>query len=125
MNKMNEEITADTTVEQPPESALEFQELQHALEINRVIHEPARLLILAVLSKIDWAEFNFLLTATGLSKGNLSKQSSKLEEAGYIEIEKGYKGRIPVTRYRITPQGKSDFQHYWGQMSALGNEINT
>lgn len=113
----------DQETEADADSA-EFEHLQQALEINRVIHEPARLLLLAVLSKIDWADFNFLLTATRLSKGNLSKQSAKLEEAGYIEIEKGYKGKIPVTRYRITTEGKRELQRYWNQMSILGHEIN-
>jgi DNA-binding MarR family transcriptional regulator len=113
---------ADAEGESP---APQFEQLQKALGINRVIHEPARLVVLAVLSKIDWAEFNFLLTATGLTKGNLSKQSARLEEVGYIEIEKGYKGRIPVTRYRITAQGKADLERYMRQMNAFGEELNT
>jgi DNA-binding transcriptional ArsR family regulator len=96
-----------------------FEDVQQALDIDRVIHEPARLVILAVLSKVEWADFNFLLTASGLSKGNLSKQSAKLEEAGYVEIEKYFKGRIPATRYRITPQGKTALNDYWRRMSDL------
>src|SRR5690606_21290632 len=47
-----------------------FEDLQHAMDIDRIIHEPARLVILAVLSKVEWTDFKFLLTATGLSKGN-------------------------------------------------------
>lgn len=97
----------------------EFEDVQQALDIDRVIHEPARLVILAVLSKVDWADFNFLLTATGLSKGNLSKQSVKLEEAGYVEIEKYFKGRMPATRYRITNQGKAALATYWQRMTDL------
>jgi DNA-binding transcriptional ArsR family regulator len=97
----------------------DFEDVQQALDIDRVIHEPARLVILAVLSKVEWVDFNFLLTATGLTKGNLSKQSAKLQEANYIEIEKYFKGRIPATRYRITPLGKSALDDYWRQMSDL------
>jgi DNA-binding transcriptional ArsR family regulator len=103
--------------------ALESGVMQDALEIDRVVHEPARLVILAVLSKVDWTDFNFLLTATGLTKGNLSKQSAKLEEAGYIEIEKYFKGKVPATRYRITPQGKNALDAYWRQMADLQRRV--
>jgi DNA-binding transcriptional ArsR family regulator len=97
----------------------DFEEVQQALDIDRMIHEPARLVILAVLSKVEWVDFNFLLMATGLTKGNLSKQSAKLQEANYIEIEKYFKGRVPATRYRITPQGKTALSDYWQRMSDL------
>lgn len=101
----------------------EFEELQLALEIDRVIHEPARLLILAVLSKVDWADFKFLLAATSLSKGNLSKQSTKLEEAGYIHIEKYFKGKVPATRYRITEQGTTALAEYWKHLTNLQDSL--
>lgn len=101
------------------DEASSFEDVQQALDLDRVIHEPARLVILAILSKVEWAEFKFLLQASGLSKGNLSKQSSKLEESGYIEIEKTFRGKIPLTRYRITPQGKVALAQYWQQLSAV------
>lgn len=100
-----------------------FEEMQSALEVDRLIHEPARLLLMAVLRKIEWAEFNFLLNATHLSKGNLSKQSSKLEEAGYIQIEKYFKGKVPATRYRITDQGRRALDAYWAHMTELQNTM--
>ncbi len=105
------------------DESFRYSEIQHALDINRIVHEPARLVVLAVLSKVDWADFNFLLTATGLTKGNLSRQASKLEEAGYIEITKFFKGKLPATRYRITALGKQALETYWKQMRDLQQSI--
>ncbi len=81
-------------------------------EIDRLIHEPARLAIMAVLYVIDSADFTFLMNQTGLSWGNLSAHMSKLEEGGYIEVEKSFKGRRPNTILRLTPAGRSAFQAY-------------
>jgi DNA-binding transcriptional ArsR family regulator len=105
------------------EPKTDFEEIQQALDLDRVIHEPARLVILAVLVKVEWTDFNFLLTATGLSKGNLSKQTAKLEEVGYIEIEKYFKGKVPATRYRITATGKSALTDYWRCMNELQRSV--
>ncbi|HZS92441.1 MAG TPA: transcriptional regulator [Chloroflexota bacterium] len=98
-------------------------ELHEALTLDRVVHEPARLAILAVLSSAEEVDFAFLLMATGLSKGNLSKQSSKLEEAGYITIRKYFKGKIPATGYRITDKGRAAFTAYWEHITALGQSV--
>src|SRR5262249_36521135 len=95
-------------------------EVHEALTLDRIVHEPARLAILAVLHSAEEVDFAFLLTATGLSKGNLSKQTSKLEEAGYITIRKYFKGKIPATAYRITPVGSTAFAAYWERMTAIG-----
>ncbi|MBA3824010.1 MAG: transcriptional regulator [Ktedonobacterales bacterium] len=89
------------------------------VEIDRLVHEPARLLILAVLNVAAEVDFKFLEAATKLSKGNLSRQTSKLEEGGYIAIHKYFKGKIPATQYRITAAGRAAFVHYWQQMNAL------
>jgi DNA-binding transcriptional ArsR family regulator len=72
-------------------------DVHEALTLDRVVHEPARLAILAVLSSAEEVDFAFLQTATGLTKGNLSRQTSKLEEVGYITIRKYFKGKIPAT----------------------------
>jgi DNA-binding transcriptional ArsR family regulator len=101
----------------------DFTEMQAAMEIDRMVHEPARLMILAVLSKVEWTDFHFLLRATGLSKGNLSRHASKLEEAGYIEIEKYFAGKIPATRYRMTPAGHDALATYWRQMTSLQAQV--
>ncbi|GCE21061.1 transcriptional regulator [Dictyobacter kobayashii] len=94
-------------------------DLQRVFELDRIIHEPARLVILAALSKAEEVDFKFLEMVTGLTKGNLSRQASNLEEAGYIEIRKYYKNKIPATGYRITVAGKKAFALYWERMAAL------
>jgi DNA-binding transcriptional ArsR family regulator len=94
-------------------------DLQQVQKLDRIIHEPSRLVILAALNKVEEADFKFLCTITGLTKGNLSRQSAQLEEAGYIEIRKYYKGRIPATAYRMTVKGHEAFTDYWQQMSDL------
>lgn len=98
-------------------------EVHEALTLDRIVHEPARLAILAVLSSAAEVDFAFLQLATGLTKGNLSRQSSKLEEAGYITIRKYFKGKIPATGYRITAQGKAAFAAYWQRMAAIEQSI--
>jgi len=93
--------------------------LKGILDLDRMVHEPARLAILTVLSAAEEVEFLFLVKVTGLSKGNLSVQAQKLEAAGYLETRKAFRGRVPVTSFRITPQGKAALLAYHEQMRAL------
>lgn len=81
-------------------------------EIDRVIHEPARLLIMAHLYVVDSADFLFLMRQTGLTFGNLSSHMAKLEGAGYIEVVKDYVDRKPHTMLRITARGRAAFEEY-------------
>lgn len=81
-------------------------------DVDRLIHEPARLMILSILFVVESADFLYLQNETGLSKGNLSSHLSKLEQAGYIAIEKTYRGKIPLTLCRITPEGNAAFSAY-------------
>lgn len=92
-------------------------------EIDRLVHEPARLAIMALLYVIESADFTFLMSQTGLSWGNLSTHMSKLEEAGYIEVEKSFKGRRPNTNLRLTPVGRSAFQVYLQSLKQMLNEL--
>jgi len=85
-------------------------------EIDRMIHEPARLAIMALLYVIESADFTFLMNQTGLSWGNLSTHMSKLEEAGYIEVEKSFKGKRPNTNLRLTTDGRNAFREYRQKM---------
>ena len=82
------------------------------LELDRVVHEPARLVILTVLAGADEVEFKFLEEAIGLTKGNLSSHLSKLEDAGYIEVIKAFRGKIPVTSLRMTAPGQKALREY-------------
>lgn len=87
------------------------------LDVDRIIHEPARLLIMTILSMAEKADFLFLLNETGLTRGNLSTHLSKLEETGYVEIEKTYRGKIPQTLCAITPAGLEAFEKYRKQIN--------
>ena len=89
------------------------------LGIDRTVHEPARLVILAILNGAEEVDFRFLSAASGLSKGNLSRQTANLAEAGYIEIRKYFRGRIPATSYRITEAGRAALQTYWRTLAEL------
>jgi DNA-binding transcriptional ArsR family regulator len=81
-------------------------------DLDRVIHEPARLLLVALLAGVREADFLWMLRESALTKGNLSNHLAKLEEAGYVEVEKSYKGKIPLTVLRLTRQGKTAFERY-------------
>jgi len=87
-------------------------DLQPIAGIDRLVHEPARLMILAVLCVVESADFLFLLRQTGLTRGNLSSHMSKLEAAGYIDIKKEFVGKIPRTLLRLTDKGREAFQTY-------------
>jgi len=86
------------------------------LEVDRVVHEPARLMILTILYTVDAADFIYLQNETGLTKGNLSSHLTKLEEAQYISIEKTYRGKIPLTLCRLTETGKAALEEYRSQL---------
>lgn len=88
-------------------------------ELDRVIHEPARLLVVTVLASVEEADFTYLVQLTGLTKGNLSTHLTKLEEAGYVEIEKGFRGKIPLTLARLTRDGLNAFLGYRKEMTEL------
>lgn len=89
---------------------------QNLNEIDRLIHEPARLMIVTLLYTVESADFLFLQRETGLTKGNLSSHLSKLEQAGYVEIEKTFQGKIPLTVVRLTDKGRTAFDAYRKQL---------
>ncbi len=93
-------------------------ELQGLLELDRLVHEPARLAILTVLSAAEEVQFTFLEQVLGLSRGNLSSHVSKLEEAGYLTVTKAFEERTPVTRYQLTTRGRKALEAYRRQMLA-------
>jgi DNA-binding transcriptional ArsR family regulator len=86
--------------------------IQRLAEVDRTIHEPSRLMVVALLASVKEADFQYLLNATGLTKGNMSVHLSKLEEAGYISIEKTFRGKYPLTVCRLTGQGRAVFENY-------------
>ena len=80
--------------------------------LDRVIHEPARLMIVALLSPIEQADFVYLQHETALNKGTLSSHLARLEAAGYVEITKTFRGKVPQTLLRLTPAGRKAFDQY-------------
>ena len=91
-------------------------DLRSLADLDRIVHEPARLLIVTILSTVESADFLFLQRETGLTKGNLSAHLSKLEEAGYIKIEKTFKGKLPLTVCKLTGSGRKAFEQYRQQL---------
>ena len=85
-------------------------------DLDRLVHEPARLMILANLFIVDSADFTFLMNQTGLTWGNLSSHLSKLEEGGYVHIEKSFVRKKPHTMVSLTEEGRAAFQNYRQQM---------
>jgi DNA-binding transcriptional ArsR family regulator len=94
-------------------------DLRRVTELDRLIHEPARLLIVTILSTVASADFLFLQRETGLTKGNLSAHLSRLEGAGYIQIEKTFKGKLPLTVCRLTSVGQKALKSYRQQLQSF------
>ncbi len=91
-------------------------DLHSLVDVDRLIHEPSRSIILAILAAVESADFLYLQRETGLTKGNLSVHLSKLEEAGFVSIEKTYRGKIPLTLCRMTTSGRQAFEAYRKQL---------
>jgi DNA-binding MarR family transcriptional regulator len=88
-------------------------------ELDRLIHEPARLLLMSNLAIVDEADFVYLSARTQLTAGNISSHISRLERAGYVRVEKGFAGRRPRTTYALTETGRSAFERYREQVDDL------
>jgi len=100
-------------------------ELRALTGVNRLIHEPSRTIILAILSTVESADFLYLQRETGLSKGNLSVHLSRLENAGYILIKKTYRGKIPLTLCHLTENGRLAFNAYRDQMRSFVDKTSS
>ena len=85
---------------------------QEIAQLDRVIHEPARLTIMLILEGVSEADFLYLQREGGFTQGNLSGHLARLEEAGYVAIEKKFKGKVPLTVCRLTGKGKAAFSGY-------------
>jgi DNA-binding MarR family transcriptional regulator len=99
------------------------EDLSALLDLDKLIHEPARLTILAHLYVVESADFLFLMRQTGLTSGNLSSHMSKLEAAGYIEVTKEFVNRKPHTMVSLTPEGRAAFDEYKKSMKHLLNNL--
>jgi len=94
-------------------------DLRRVTELDRLIHEPARLLIVTILSTVKSADFLFLQRETELTKGNLSAHLRKLEDAGYVKIEKTFKGKLPLTVCKLTAAGTKAVTEYRQQLQSF------
>ncbi len=88
-------------------------------DIDRLIHEPARLILVSNLYVVDEADFVYLSARTGFTSGNISSHMSKLEAAGYVEVTKSFVEKRPRTTYRLTKAGRSAFEQYRASVEGL------
>ena len=93
------------------------------VNIDPIIHAPARLTVLTYLYVVESVDFVFLKNMTGLTWGNLSSHLSRLEGAGYVAIEKGFRGKKPHTMIRLTDQGRAAFREYKQSMQQVLDDL--
>lgn len=89
------------------------------LQIDKIIHEPTRYKIMALLFVVDNADFLFLQNQLNLTPGNLSSHAAKLEKAGFVKITKEFAGKIPRTTLSLTDRGRREFENYRETMMQL------
>jgi DNA-binding MarR family transcriptional regulator len=114
MPKNRLRVTPESS-ENPPNRPMEEPPVTMT-ELNRLIHEPARLAILTVLAACESADFVFLRTATGLTAGNLSVQIARLEEATLVTVTRSIARKKTLTTVSLTASGHSDLNAYWRVM---------
>lgn len=95
------------------------RDLTEVLQLDRLIHEPARLLIMSILAGAESAEFGFVEQLSGLSKGNLSSHLAKLEAGGMVDILKSFRGKRPLTTLRLTSSGRLALAEYRRQLASV------
>ena len=98
-------------------------ELHPLANLDQIIHAPARLMVLTYLYVVESADYVFLTRMTGLTWGNLSTHMTKLEEAGYIEMLKEFRGKKPHTKIRLTEQGRVAFRKYKKSMQQVMDDL--
>ena len=81
-------------------------------KLDPILHSELRLAVMSILAGVDEADFTYLKKQTGATSGNLSVQIDKLSSAGYITVEKSFKGKMPRTTCKITPEGQEAFRNY-------------
>ena len=91
------------------------------MDLDRVIHEPARLRVMMILAGVASADFNFLRNTLGLTNGNLSSHMDRLERTGYVAVTKSFNGKMPHTSYQLTEAGQRALHDYWVQVDDIRN----
>jgi DNA-binding transcriptional ArsR family regulator len=95
------------------------ERIQQVSLLNRMVHEPARLAIMLILDGAGEADFLYLQREGGFTQGNLSGHLARLEEAGYVTIEKKFKGKLPLTLCTLTGEGTAALSEYSEQMRGI------
>lgn len=90
-------------------------------KLNTILHQELRLAIISFLVNVDYADFKKLMEVTGATKGNLSVQITKLQDAGYLKVKKSFKNNYPHTTCNITTKGRKEFETY---LKELKNMLN-
>lgn len=94
-------------------------------EIDRLVHEPARLVIMATLFVVDEADFVYLAQQTGLTAGNMNSHMARLVDGGYVSVEKTFAANRPRTIYQLTDEGRTALQNYRQRVGNLLAQIET
>lgn len=88
-------------------------------QLDRLVHSRIRLAVLSILAAVEDAGFTYLRDQVNTTDGNLSTHMKKLEEAGYVEVEKRFRDRKPQTRYRMTSEGREAFREYVDRLERI------
>lgn len=109
----------------PKASALKVEKAAEKVsgDLDKVIHERMRLGIISALAANESLSFTDLKNLLNTTDGNISVHARKLEEAGYLTCEKSFRGRVPLTEYRITIEGRTALERYLNHMEALINAM--
>lgn len=97
--------------------------LEPIANLDRIVHSPPRLMILAYLAAVENADFIFLMNQVNLTRGNLSSHLNTLEEAGYVSINKEFVDRVPRTIIQLTPAGRKAVTDYRDQMRTVIDQL--
>ncbi|HDD62495.1 MAG: transcriptional regulator [Chloroflexota bacterium] len=92
-------------------------------DLDQIIHAPARLRILMMLYVVESLDYVFLKNQTNMSWGNLATHLNKLEDAGYITVKKGYRGKKPQSQIQLTPQGRTAFRDYKNTLQQILDDL--
>lgn len=87
--------------------------------VDRLVHEPGRLMVLACLALVTRADYLYVLRQTGLTQGNLSSHLAKLEAAGYVKVEKTFVGKVPRTLLQLTDKGRDALRGYRAKLVSV------
>jgi DNA-binding MarR family transcriptional regulator len=113
----------DAAAKAPKPNAVHKAAESVSTELDKLIHERLRLGIISALAANDSMSFGDLKNLLQTTDGNVSVHARKLEEAGYLTCEKSFKGRVPLTEYRITSEGREALNRYLNHMEALINAM--